>query len=86
MTTDEAIHLLKNFNAWRCGADTPMLNPREITEAINTVTGELHLLEENKKLNARLDAGHEYLMTTNSLNLTIEDALEAFGFRRDDLK
>jgi len=32
---------LKNFNAWRCGADTPMLNPREITEAINVVIAEI---------------------------------------------
>ena len=40
MTIDEAIQLLKEFNAWRCGADTPMLNPREITEAINTVIAE----------------------------------------------
>ena len=55
------------------------------TDGERICDAELYFLEENKKLNARLDAGHEYLMTTNSLNLTVENALEAFGFRRDGL-
>ena len=41
MTIEEAVALLKQHNKWRCGADTPMQNPREITEAINIVIAEL---------------------------------------------
>ena len=49
MTIPEAIALLRRFNAWRCGADTPMLNPREITEAINTVIVEIERWRDDGK-------------------------------------
>ena len=35
MTTAEAIEILQYHNRWRRGADIPMLEPKEIGEAID---------------------------------------------------
>lgn len=37
MKIDEAIKILENHNKWRLGADVQMINPKTLTEAINTV-------------------------------------------------
>ena len=37
-------------------------------------------------LNDRLNAGRHYLMSIQSDKITVEDALEAFGFGRDGLR
>jgi hypothetical protein len=38
------------------------------------------------KLLNRLEAGRQYLMSVQSDKITVEDALEAFGFGRDGLR
>lgn len=40
---------------------------------------------EALKMGQRLDNGRHYLMGTTSEKFTVEDCLEAFGFRRDGL-
>lgn len=40
MTIDTAIKILKEYNKWRLGSDTSMLEPTEITDAINRVIKE----------------------------------------------
>jgi hypothetical protein len=37
MTIQESLSILRIYQQWRLGADIPMLEPKEITEAINTV-------------------------------------------------
>lgn len=37
-------------------------------------------------LNDRLNAGRHYLMSAQSNEVTVEDALEAFGFGRNGLR
>lgn len=37
MTEKEALTILKKYQEWRLGADTEMIKPKEITEAINIV-------------------------------------------------
>jgi len=37
MTIQESLSILRIYQQWRMGADIPMLEPKEITEAINTV-------------------------------------------------
>ncbi len=34
MTLAEAVDILKEYNKWRLGADTEMLHPKIITEAL----------------------------------------------------
>ena len=43
------------------------------------------LLEQQEKLVERLQNGRDYLMGVQSDKLTVEDALEAFGFGRNEL-
>ena len=49
MTIEEAVALLKQHNKWRRGADIPMLNPREITEAINIAVAEIERWRDDGK-------------------------------------
>jgi hypothetical protein len=37
MTEEEAILLLASYNLWRLGAEIEMKEPKEITEAIETI-------------------------------------------------
>ena len=37
-------------------------------------------------LQARLERGRDYLMGVNPADLTVEDALEAFGWQRNGLR
>lgn len=37
MTEKKALKILKEYNSWRQGADTKMINPDTITKAIGTV-------------------------------------------------
>lgn len=37
MTEKKALEVLKEYNSWRQGADTKMIDPETITEAIDTV-------------------------------------------------
>jgi len=37
MELQEAVHILKQHNKWRIGADIPMVHPKDLTEAINEV-------------------------------------------------
>lgn len=37
MTLQEAISILKIHQAWRLGADIVMIEPKELTEAINVI-------------------------------------------------
>ena len=46
MTIKEAIDLLERHNSWRTGADIPMEEPRDITEAINLVINEYKKRED----------------------------------------
>lgn len=41
MTLEEAIKILKEYNEWRRGAETEMLHPKTIGEAIDVVLEEL---------------------------------------------
>ena len=42
MTLPEAIKVLEEYNSWRLGADTKMLDPKVITEALEIA---IHLLK-----------------------------------------
>lgn len=42
--------------------------------------------ERSKELRVQLSNGRDYLMQVQSSDLTVEDALEAFGFGRNGLK
>ena len=37
MTEEEALSILKRYQEWRLGADTEMIEPKEITKAIDIV-------------------------------------------------
>lgn len=37
MTEEQAIGILNYYNKWRMGAEIPMKEPEEITEAINAI-------------------------------------------------
>lgn len=37
MTEKQALNILKRYQEWRLGADTEMIEPKEITEAIDIV-------------------------------------------------
>jgi len=41
------------------------------------------LLTEAMRLSHRLDAGRHYLMSTKQKDVTIEDALDAFGYNEN---
>lgn len=59
---------------------------RDLIGAVNEDTAEAKLMAmtvEAMKMGLRLDAGRHYLMGTRLEHLTIEDTLEAFGFKRD---
>jgi hypothetical protein len=43
------------------------------------------MMAEAMKFALRLDNGRDYLMRTRPENITVEDALEALGYRRDGL-
>ncbi len=43
------------------------------------------LREVVRKCNARLNEGRDYLMGVKPSDITVEDALEAFGWTRDGL-
>lgn len=46
MTLTEAIEILDEFQAWRLGAETEQLNPRVITEALESV---LNVVKQDTK-------------------------------------
>ncbi len=65
-----------------------MNNKRQMIEALHQGSTEENLAAmtvEALKLGLRLDNGRHYLMGVQPGGLNVEDALEAFGFRRDGL-
>lgn len=47
MKIEEAIEILKKHNMWRRGADTPMIDPKVIGEAIDCVVDFCEKFKEN---------------------------------------
>jgi len=51
MELQEAINILERHNKWRLGAEIPMMQPKQITEAINVVLK--YVKKTMKKLNGK---------------------------------
>lgn len=41
MTLHEAITILEEYQAWRLGAETELINPKVLTQAINVILNEV---------------------------------------------
>ena len=41
MTLPEAITIIENYQAWRLGAETEMIDPKVITQAIDVILNEV---------------------------------------------
>lgn len=48
MKIDTVIKILKEYQLWRLGADTEMLHPKQITEALNIAINELEKKHASK--------------------------------------
>jgi hypothetical protein len=53
MKITEAVKLLRHYQGWRLGDDIEMLEPKQVTEVIDTI---LHLFEEKYTKKEFLDA------------------------------
>jgi len=67
----------KNINA----SKRDPKNENEV--AMQSLAIELGLTVELEMCRARLRSGRDYLMQVRASEITVEDALEAFGFGRD---
>lgn len=74
---------MKQFSALVGYCDLVAGNEEESLKLEERVTS--HLQERCCELSCRLQNGRDYLMGVNPADLTVEDALEAFGFGRNGL-
>ena len=67
MKLEEAINLLKIHQEWRLGADTEMIYPKELTQAIDIVINEFTLIK--KEMTAKEKAEHLIRQMTVDFNI-----------------
>ena len=67
MKLEEAINLLKTHQEWRLGADTEMIYPKELTQAIDIVINEFTLIK--KEMTAKEKAEHLIRQMTVDFNI-----------------
>jgi len=67
MKLEEAINLLKIHQDWRLGADTEMVYPKELTQAIDIVINEFTLIK--KEMTAKEKAEHLIRQMTVDFNI-----------------
>ena len=67
MKLEEAINLLKIHQEWRLGADTEMIYPKELTQAIDIVINEFTLIK--KEMTAKEKSEHLIRQMTVDFNI-----------------
>jgi hypothetical protein len=67
MKLEDAINLLKIHQEWRLGADTEMIYPKELTQAIDIVINEFTLIK--KEMTAKDKAEHLIRQMTVDFNI-----------------
>jgi hypothetical protein len=67
MKLEDAINLLKIHQEWRSGADTEMIYPKELTQAIDIVINEFTLIK--KEMTAKDKAEHLIRQMTVDFNI-----------------
>jgi len=67
MKLEEAINLLKIHQEWRLGADTEMIYPKELTQAIDVVINEFTLIK--KEMTAKEKSEHLIRQMTVDFNI-----------------
>ena len=73
MKLEEAINLLKIHQEWRLGADTEMIYPKELTQAIDIVINEFTLIK--KEMTAKEKAEHLIRQMTVDFNIDYQQSV-----------
>ena len=73
MKLEEAINLLKRHQEWRLGADTEMIYPKELTEAIDIVINEFTLIK--KEMTAKEKSEHLIRQMTVDFNIDYDQSV-----------
>ena len=73
MKLEEAIDLLKIHQEWRLGADTELIFPKELTQAIDIVINEFTLIK--KEMTAKEKAEHLIRQMTVDFNIDYQQSV-----------
>ena len=73
MKLEEAIDLLKIHQEWRLGADTELIYPKELTQAIDIVINEFTLIK--KEMTAKEKAEHLIRQMTVDFNIDYQQSV-----------
>ena len=73
MKLEEAINLLKIHQEWRLGADTEIIYPKELTQAIDIVINEFTLIK--KEMTAKEKAEHLIRQMTVDFNIDYQQSV-----------